>query len=118
MRLPGVVGALVEKDLRVAWRDPRLKALVFSGVIGPLVLLLLLGQGSTARSGPGLLLAVASFAGLGALGSQRVRPRAPGPGACCSASRWTASPLLVAKNLGVVVLRLPALLSRCRPPPW
>jgi ABC-2 type transport system permease protein len=69
MRLPGAVGALVEKDLRVAWRDPRLKALVLTGVIGPLVLLLVLWQGASGALGPGVLLAVAAFSGLGTLGA-------------------------------------------------
>jgi ABC-2 type transport system permease protein len=109
MRLPGAVGALVEKDLRVAWRDPRLKALVLTGVIGPLVLLLVLWQGSAAL-GPGVLLAVASFSGLGALGANAFALERQGLGLLFGfpVDRLL---LLVGKNLGVILLRLPALLA-------
>ena len=110
MRLPGVVGALVEKDLRVAWRDPRLKALVFTGVIGPLVLLLVLGQGMAGPLRPGLLVAVASFSGLGALGANAFALERQGLGLLFGfpVDRFA---LLVAKNIGVILLRLPALLA-------
>jgi hypothetical protein len=37
MWLPGATGALLEKDVRVAWRDPALKATLFMGLAGPLV---------------------------------------------------------------------------------
>ena len=110
MRLPGAVGALVEKDLRVAWRDPRLKALVFTGVIGPLVLLLVLWQGSAGTLGSGVLLAVAAFSGLGVLGSNVFALERQGLGLLFSlpVDRFL---VLVAKNLGVIALRLPALLA-------
>jgi ABC-2 type transport system permease protein len=110
MRLPGAVGALVEKDLRVAWRDPRLKALVFTGVIGPLVLLLVLWQGSAGALGPGVLLAVAAFSGLGALGANAFAFERQGLGLLFSfpVDRFL---VLVGKNLGVITLRLPALLA-------
>jgi ABC-2 type transport system permease protein len=110
MRLPGVVGALVEKDLRVAWRDPRLKALVFTGVIGPLVLLLVLWGGSAGSLGPGVLLAVASFSGLGTLGANAFALERQGLGLLFGfpVDRFS---VLLAKNLGVIVLRLPALLA-------
>jgi ABC-2 type transport system permease protein len=109
MRLPGVVGALVEKDLRVAWRDPRMKALVFTGVIGPLVLLLLFWQGSAGPLRPGLLVAIASFSGLGALGANAFALERQGLGLLLGfpADRLA---ILVGKNLGVIALRLPALL--------
>jgi ABC-2 type transport system permease protein len=108
MRLPGTVGALVEKDLRVAWRDPRLKALVFTGVIGPLVLLLVLWQGGAGALGPGLLLAVASFSGLGVLGANAFAFERQGLRLLFGfpADRFT---ILVGKNLSVIALRLPAL---------
>jgi ABC-2 type transport system permease protein len=110
MRLPGAVGALVEKDLRVAWRDPRLKALVFTGVIGPLVLLLVLWQGSAGALRPGLLLAVASFSGLGALGANAFALERQGLGLLFGfpVDRFS---ILVGKNLGVIALRLPALVA-------
>ena len=110
MRLPGVVGALVDKDLRVAWRDHRTKALVFTGVIGPLVLLLLLWQGSAGPLRPGMLLAIASFSGLGVLGSNAFALERQGLGLLLGfpADRFA---ILVGKNLGVIALRLPALLT-------
>jgi ABC-2 type transport system permease protein len=110
MRLPGAVGALVEKDLRVAWRDPRLKALVLTGVIGPLVLLLLLWQGSAGPLRPGLLLPVASFAGLGALGANAFALERQGLGLLFG-SPVDRLLVLVGKNLAVIVLRLPALVA-------
>jgi ABC-2 type transport system permease protein len=110
MRLPGVVGALVEKDLRVAWRDPRARALVFTGMIGPLVLLLVLWQGSAGPLRPSLLLAIASFSGLGALGANAFALERQGLGLLLGfpADRLA---ILVGKNLGVIALRLPALLA-------
>ena len=110
MRLPGVVGALVEKDLRVAWRDPRTRALVFTGVIGPLILLLVLWQGSTGPLRPGFLLAIASFSGLGALGANAFALERHGLALLFGfpADRLA---ILVGKNLGVIALRLPALLA-------
>jgi ABC-2 type transport system permease protein len=110
MRLPGVVGALVEKDLRVAWRDPRTKALVFTGVIGPLVLLLVLWQSSNGPLAPGFLLAIASFSGLGALGANAFALERQGLGLLFGFPADRLS-ILVGKNLGVIVLRLPALLA-------
>ncbi|HSD26937.1 MAG TPA: hypothetical protein VLL75_06505, partial [Vicinamibacteria bacterium] len=110
MRLPGALGALVEKDLRLAWRDPRLKALVFTGVIGPLVLLLLLWQGSAGPLRPGLLLPVASFTGLGALGANAFALERRGLGLLFG-SPVDRLLVLVGKNVGVIALRLPALFA-------
>jgi ABC-2 type transport system permease protein len=110
MRLPGAVGALVEKDLRVAWRDPRLKALVFTGVVGPLVLMLLVWQGSSGPLSPGLLLPVASFTGLGALGANAFALERQGLGLLFG-SPVDRLLVLVGKNVGVIALRLPALVA-------
>jgi ABC-2 type transport system permease protein len=110
MRLPGAVGALVEKDLRVAWRDPRLKALVFTGVVGPLVLLLVLGQASPGPLRPGLLVAVASFSGLGALGANAFAFEGRGLGLLFGFPLGRFE-ILVGKNLGVIALRAPVLLA-------
>jgi ABC-2 type transport system permease protein len=110
MRLPGAMGALVEKDLRVAWRDPRLKALVFTGVIGPLVLLLLAWQGSEGSLRPGLLVAIASFTGLGALGANAFALERQGLGLLFG-SPVDRLVLLAGKNVAVIVLRLPALVA-------
>jgi ABC-2 type transport system permease protein len=110
MRLPGAVGAVVEKDLRVAWRDPRLKAVTLSGVIGPLLLLFLLGQGSSSGIGPMQLVLVASIAGLGAVGSNALALERDGLGLLFGFPVDRLA-LLVGKNLALVVLRAPALVS-------
>ena len=85
------------------------------GSIGPLVLLLVLWQGSAGPLRPGLLLAIASFSGLGALGANAFALERQGLGLLFGfpADRLA---ILVGKNLGVIALRLPAL-SRCRSPP-
>jgi ABC-2 type transport system permease protein len=108
IRLPGAMGALVEKDLRVAWRDPRLKAVTLSSVIGPLVLLFLLGQGSPEGVGPAQLVTVASIAGLGVVGSNALALERHGLGLLLGFPLDRLA-LLAAKNLAVLVLRGPAL---------
>ena len=50
MRFSGPLGALIEKDLRVAWRDPALKASLFMGLLSPLLFLFFMMQAS---GGPG-----------------------------------------------------------------
>jgi ABC-2 type transport system permease protein len=110
IRLPGRVGALVEKELRVVWRDPRLKAVSLSGLIGPLLVLFLLGQGSPAGVGPGQLFAVAQITGLGAIGSNALALERHGLGLLFGfpVDRFT---LLLGKNLAFLVLRGPVLVS-------
>lgn len=108
VRLPGTIGALVEKDLRTTWRDPRLKALVFTGVIGPTLVLVALWQGTAGRAAPGLMLGLASFAGIGVLGANALGSERRGV-ALLLGFPVERTAILVAKNLGVMVLRLPAL---------
>ncbi|HEX9188790.1 MAG TPA: hypothetical protein VGB87_17040 [Vicinamibacteria bacterium] len=110
MRLPGTVGAVVEKDLRLVWRDPRLKALVFTGVLGPILLLFVLWQGVAGPPRPGLLVALASFTGLGALGSNAFAFERKGLGLLLGLPADRLS-ILAGKNVAVVVLRAPALLA-------
>jgi ABC-2 type transport system permease protein len=110
LRLPGTVGAIAEKDVRVAWRDPRLKAVSFSGVVGPLLLLFLLGQGTPAGVGPAQLFWVASLAGLGVVGSNAFALERQGLGLLLGFPVDRLS-LLVGKNLAGMLLRLPVLLS-------
>ena len=108
MVLPGRVGALVEKDLRVTWRDPRLKAVVFGGIVGPLLVAVALWQGAGARMAPGILLGLASFAGLSVLGANVFAVERHGLGMLFGfpVERFE---LLLAKNLGSMALRLPGL---------
>jgi hypothetical protein len=110
IRLPGVVGAVVEKDLRVSWRDPRVKAVTLSGVIGPLLLLFLLGQGSASGIGPLQLFLVASIAGLGTVGSNALALERQGLGLLFGFPVDRLA-LLVGKNLALVVMRAPVLVS-------
>jgi ABC-2 type transport system permease protein len=108
MRLPGALGALLEKDFRMIWRDPRLKALLFTGLVGPIFLLLFWrGTGGTVSSR--VLLLMASFAGLSTLGSNSFALEGRGLGLLLSfpIDRWK---ILAAKNLGAISLRLPSLL--------
>jgi ABC-2 type transport system permease protein len=110
VRLPGAVGAIVEKDLRVAWRDPRLKAVSLSGVVGPLLLLFLLGQGTASEIGPVQLFLVAAIAGLGAVGSNALAFEREGLGLLFGFPVDRLA-LLVGKNIAVVVMRGPVLVS-------
>jgi ABC-2 type transport system permease protein len=107
MRLPGSLGALLEKDLRVIWRDPRLKAVVFSGLLGPLFLLLFVWR--SGRVAPWALLALASFTGLSSFGANAFALERRGLILLVSfpVPRWK---LLAAKNAGTLILRLPGLL--------
>ena len=109
MRLPGALGALIEKDLRMTWRDPRLKALLFTGMAGPLLLLLFF-RGVGGPVGPRVLLMLASFTGLSTLGSNSFALEGRGLALLFAfpIARWK---VLVAKNLGALVLRLPGLAS-------
>jgi ABC-2 type transport system permease protein len=108
MRLPGALGALLEKDFRMVWRDPRLKALLFTGLAGPLFLLLF-WKGTGGTMGSRVLLLMASFAGLSTLGSNSFALEGRGLGLLLSfpVERWK---ILAAKNLGAISLRLPSLL--------
>ena len=109
MWLPGEVGALLEKDLRAAWRDPALKATLLVGLVGPLVFLFLLAQsGQGARSGTSLLV-LASFVGLSTFGSNAFGFERRGIGLLMGFPLdrfW----ILVAKNLASVAYRAPSLL--------
>jgi ABC-2 type transport system permease protein len=111
MRLPGALGALLEKDFRVTWRDPRLKALLFTGLFGPLLLLVFWKSAGGAVSARVLLL-MASFMGLSTLGSNSFALEGRGLGLLLSfpIERWK---VLAAKNLGAMALRLPSLLFLC-----
>jgi ABC-2 type transport system permease protein len=108
--LPGRIGALVDKDLRVVWRDPRLKALVVTSVLGPSVLLLFAWQGTGGGEGlgPGVLLLLASFMGLATLGSNAFALERRGVQLLFGfpVERFR---ILVAKNLGAILLRVPGL---------
>jgi len=108
MLLPGRVGALVEKDLRTAWRDPALRASLLTGLVGPLLFLFLVSQMPGVGGSPGGLLLIASIAGVTGLGGaafaleRRALPLLLG----LPLPRFQ---LLVAKNLASLGLRTPGL---------
>jgi ABC-2 type transport system permease protein len=106
--LPGAVGALMEKDLRSAWRDPGLKATLLVGLIGPFVLLLLFSRGSTTLD-PTMLLFFALFIGQSPFGSNALGFERRGIQLLLSfpVERWK---LLTGKNAVQIVLRAPSLL--------
>jgi ABC-2 type transport system permease protein len=105
--LPGPVGALIEKDLRMVWRDPRQKAVVLMGLVAPLALLALVWLGSAGRVRPGFLLALASFAGLSTLGLNAFALERRGLVLLLGfpVDRFL---VLVAKNTSALLLRAPA----------
>lgn len=109
MPLPGAIGALVEKDLRIAWRDPTLRAGLVTGLISPLILLFLLAQAQTRGSASTALL-FASVVGLGSFGGNAFGFERRGMALLMlfPVARWR---LLVAKNLAALAFRLPALLT-------
>jgi len=106
--LPGAVGALLEKDLKMAWRDPRLRAVMMSGLVGPLILLVLISRGSSG-SRPVVLLLLASFVGLGTLGFNALGLERHGLALLFGfpVDRFS---ILVAKNLAGIALRVPGIL--------
>jgi ABC-2 type transport system permease protein len=110
MRLPGAIGALLEKDLRVAWRDPALKATLFMGLAGPLVFYVIVTQmGRFGRSGTGLLV-LATYIGMATFGSNAFGMERRGVALLLGfpLARWR---VLVGKNLSGILFRLPALLA-------
>jgi ABC-2 type transport system permease protein len=109
MVLAGRIGALLEKELRNAWRDPALKASVVTGLLGPLLVLLLLSQGPLGP-GAGTILTLASFIGLSTFGANTfgAERRALSLLLSFPAPRWQ---ILLAKNLAVLLLRAPSLLA-------
>jgi len=109
MWLRGPLGALVEKDLRAAWRDPALKTTLFMSLLGPLLLLALLSRGGAEPASVTALLLLAAFVGLAGLGGNAFGLERRGVLLLLGFPMdrfW----LLLGKNLAVLVLRAPGLL--------
>jgi ABC-2 type transport system permease protein len=106
--LPGPLGALLDKDLRIAWRDPRLKATMFTGLVGPLLVLFVLWPRGVGGPSASALLLLASFTGIAAFGSNAFALERRGIILLLSfpVERWK---VLVAKNGVAMLLRLPGL---------
>ncbi len=107
MWLPGTIGALVEKDLRVAWRDPAIKASLFLGLAGPLFFLFYLYQSGN-RGGTGTLM-MALFVGASTFGANAFGLERRGIALLLGfpMERWR---VLVGKNIGAIAFRAPGLL--------
>ena len=110
MRLPGAIGALVEKDLRAAWRDPALKASLFMGLIGPLLLVMAFARGARQDADATPIAMLAVFLGVSGYGANAFGLERRGISLLLlmPVERWR---ILVAKNVGAIVLRLPGLLT-------
>jgi ABC-2 type transport system permease protein len=108
-RLPGEIGALVEKDLRLYWRDPRLKAMLFTSLLSPIILFLL-WRGASDRPATGFLVFLAAFSGLSALGGNAFALERRGLLLLFSLP-MDRFDVLVGKNLAAMALRLPSLLA-------
>lgn len=109
MRLGGAIGALIEKDLRSAWRDPALKATLLMSLVGPMLFLVFLVQASAWGGAGSSLLMLAAFVGASAFGSNAFGLERRGVSLLMGfpVARWR---ILVAKNLAALSLRLPGLL--------
>jgi ABC-2 type transport system permease protein len=110
MRLPGSIGALLEKDLRVLWRDPALKASLLAGFVGPVLYLILMRQmGGMMGSGGGLLI-LASVIGISASSTNAFGNERRGLALLFAfpIPRWR---VLVAKNMLALLMRFPGLLT-------
>jgi hypothetical protein len=108
MPLPGAFGALIEKDLRIAWRDPGLRAVLVMGLVGPLVLLFLLSRGRPDFPSGTPILLLASFIGISTFGANALGFERRGIALLMSfpVERWR---ILVGKNLATLTFRLPGL---------
>ena len=108
MWFPGALGALLAKDLRMTWRDPALKAALFIGLAGPLLFLVFLSRGAGGGTGVSFLL-LATFVGISAFGSNAFGLERHGIALLLAfpVERWR---ILVGKNAGAILLRLPGLL--------
>lgn len=110
MALPGPLGALVEKDLRSAWRDPALRTALAMGLVGPLILFFVLSRGGSRLESHAPLFLMASFVGLSTFGANGLGLERRGLTLLLSfpVARWR---VLVAKNVAMVCFRLPGLLG-------
>jgi hypothetical protein len=107
--LPGAVGAILEKDLALAWREPASKAALFMGFVSPVVWLLIISQGRGHLSPRGVL-AIATVIGASSIGTNvlGLEGKALAQLLAFPVERWR---VLAGKNLGGLVQRLPAFLG-------
>jgi ABC-2 type transport system permease protein len=110
MAWPGPLGALVEKDLRSAWRDPALRTALAMGLVGPLLLFFVLSRGGSRFESHAPLFLMASFVGVSTFGANGLGLERRGLTLLLSfpIARWR---VLAAKNVAMVCFRLPGLLG-------
>jgi ABC-2 type transport system permease protein len=108
MWFAGVVGSVLEKDMRSVWRDPGLKATLLMGLVSPLLFLFFLSRAGSSRS-DGVLMTLAAMIGASSFGANAFGFERRGLSLLLSfpAERWR---LLLAKNLAWAVFRLPGML--------
>lgn len=106
----GALGALLEKDLRLAWREPALRVALLGGLLGPFVFLLFLARsGGQAPSGL-FLLALGSITGISTIGQNAFGFERRGV-ALLFGFPVERLQILLGKNLTAILFRMPGLLS-------
>jgi ABC-2 type transport system permease protein len=106
MVFPGAIGAQLEKDLRIAWRNPATKATLFLSCLTPLFWLFVFTRMRGGLS-PWTFLALSTFVGASAFGNDFSHEgRGLGLLLGFPVERWR---VLVAKNLGGLAFRLPGM---------
>jgi ABC-2 type transport system permease protein len=108
MPFSGAIGAVFEKDVRMSWRDPALKATLFIGLLGPLLFVVFLLRG-VSGGGSRALLYLALFLGVSAFGSNAFGLERRGIALLMGfpVARWR---ILLGKNLGALLFRTPGLM--------
>jgi hypothetical protein len=109
MLFSGSIGALVEKDVRVTWRDPALKTALLMSLLSPLVFLFFLSRMATNVGSGGPLLLLAAIVGL-SIGGNALGHERRGIGLLLGFP-VARSRILVAKNVAAILFRLPGLLT-------
>jgi hypothetical protein len=108
MWLGGRLGALIEKDLRLSWREPALKAMLLFGLLGPMLFLYFVGRMRTVGAPETTVLLLATFIGLSGFGANAFGLERRGI-ALLFAFPIDRAHILVAKNLVALLFRLPGL---------
>jgi ABC-2 type transport system permease protein len=106
--LPGALLALVEKDAKLLWRDPRIRAALATSLVAPAIFLVFLSAGLARGRSGALIFFIAAFTGLGVTGSNAFALERRGITLLLMLPTPRAT-LLAAKNTVAIFLRLPAL---------
>ncbi len=106
----GPIGALLEKDVRSAWRDPALKTLLLIGFSGPLFFLFVITQAPLDWHSGRPLLFLAMLVGISSFGANALGFERRGIGLLLSFP-VPREKVLVAKNLSATLFRLPSFVT-------